>query len=192
MLCINTCMRDIITLLEAKDKPQDIEIVQLSYADSDLAPVLSKDNFKFHYGILAHGYADRFNNKQGDANFNYAGYFLHNIFFTQFRSPRRNNIPIAPLGNFIKSKYGSWDSFTDKFTEQALTVQGSGWIYLATDGKIKIIPNHQVRDDIVILVDLWEHSYQNDYGADKSKYIDNIWRIMDWNMLNSRFGRMFK
>jgi superoxide dismutase len=54
----------------------------------------------------------------------------------------------------INAKFGSWEEFTAEFQKQAMTVQGSGWVYLARSGDIKIIPNHQVRDDILILVDL--------------------------------------
>jgi len=35
-------------------------------------------------------------------------------------------------------------------------------------------------------VDWWEHAYQKDYGTNKKKYIDSIWRIMDWDAINRR------
>jgi len=35
-------------------------------------------------------------------------------------------------------------------------------------------------------VDWWEHAYQKDYGTNKKKYVDNIWRIMDWDAINRR------
>ena len=59
-------MRDIITLLEDKAKPQDIEIIPLNFTDSELAPVLSKDTIELHYDKLAKGYAERYNKGEGD------------------------------------------------------------------------------------------------------------------------------
>lgn len=185
-------MRDLLTLLEEKSKPGDIEIVKLSYSLTSLYPVISGNSMRFHYGKLAHAYAEKFNKGEGDKQFNYAGAWLHNLYFTQFRIPRSNNKPNGPIGNLIRSKYKDWDNFKEKFKDEALTVQGSGWIYLARDGSIKKINNHQVRNDILILVDMWEHAYNQDYGSDKKRYLDNIWRIMDWNVLNTRWGQAYK
>ena len=67
-----------------------------------------------------------------------------------------------------------------------MKIQGSGWIYLSKSGTIKTIKNHQIKNDIALLVDMWEHSYQNDYASNKAKYIDSLWRIMDWDAINRR------
>lgn len=182
-------MRDLITLLETTSRSDKIEIVKLAYSESSLAPVMSGSSMRYHYGKLAHGYADRFNKHEGDPGFNYAGAWLHNLYFTQFRTPRTNNEPNGPLGNLIRSKFKTWDDFKEAFKTEALKVQGSGWVYLARDGTIKIIRNHEVKNDILILVDMWEHAYNLDYGADKKRYLDKIWQIMDWNVLNTRWGQ---
>ena len=65
-------------------------------------------------------------------------------------------------------------------------IQGSGWVYLAKNGTIKTIPNHATRGDIVLLVDWWEHAWALDYKSDKAKYLDNIWKILDWDKVNIR------
>lgn len=184
-------MRDLLTLLEEKSKPGDIEPVKLGYSDTSLTPVLGADNLKQHQKLWQ-GYCDRFNKKEGDQEFNYAGYLLHNLFFTQFRQARDNNRPNGPIGNLINSKFKSWENFKEEFASIALDIQGSGWIYLARDGSIKTIPNHQVRSDILILVDWWEHSYLPDYGTDKKRYLQNIWKIIDWNALNTRWAAPYR
>lgn len=179
-------MRDIITILEDKSKPGDIEPVKLSYNDSALSPVLGSASIKQHHKLWT-GYCDRFNRKEGDSQFNYAGYLLHNLYFTQFRSPRTTNAPNGPIGNLINSKFKSWDNFQDKFQEEALKFQGSGWIYLARDGSIKTIVNHALRQDIALICDLWEHAYLPDYGSDKKRYLKSMWKIIDWNAINTRY-----
>ncbi len=50
-----------------------------------------------------------------------------------------------------------------------MKLEGSGWVYLAYDGKIKTIKNHEVRNDILLLVDRWEHAWILDYGSDKKR-----------------------
>jgi superoxide dismutase, Fe-Mn family len=176
-------MRDIIDLLESTKK---LELAKLPYSHSALSPVLSRANIDFHYGKLAKGYVDRYNKGEGDKNFNEAGAFLHNIFFTQFRSPKNGNPPRGKILDIINLHHSSWVDFKKHFKEEALKVQGSGWIYLSKSGQIKTIKNHAKRTDIALLIDMWEHSYQNDYHSDKAKYIDSLWRIMNWDAINKR------
>lgn len=185
-------MRDIITLLESKSKDDQLEIIPLNYAVGDLEPVLSSENIRFHYGKLAQGYAERFNNDEGDDQFNYAGAFLHNMLFTQYRESRSNNRPNGPVLTLINTKFKTWEDFKEQFKIEAMKIQGSGWCYLARDGSLKTIPNHEVRDDILLLIDMWEHSFQMDYGSDKSRYLDNIWKIINWSVINLRWGAAYK
>lgn len=185
-------MRDLITLVEAKSNPGEIDIVDLSYSINALAPVISASSMRYHYGKLAHDYADRFNKNKGDRPFNYAGAWLHNVFFTQFRTPRMNNKPNGPVASLIKRKFKDWDNFKEEFEEEALKIHGSGWIYLARDGTLKKIQNHQVKSDILLLVDMWEHAYNMDYGPNKKRYLENIWRIIDWNVINTRWGQAYR
>jgi Fe-Mn family superoxide dismutase len=182
-------MRDIIKLLEEKSKPQDIEIIALNFEPKEVAPVLSKDTIDLHYGKLAHGYAERYNKKEGDPEFNYAGVFLHNLLFTQYREVRSNNQPNGPMFGFINKHFGSYEAMKEKFESEAMPLQGSNWIYLAYDGSIKTIKNHEVRKDILLLIDWWEHAFLLDYGSDKKKYLNEQWKIINWNVINTRWGQ---
>jgi hypothetical protein len=67
-----------------------------------------------------------------------------------------------------------------------MKIQGSGWVYLARNGDIKTIVNHQIKQDIVLLVDWWEHSWALDYQADKKAYLRNIWKIVDWDKISEK------
>jgi Fe-Mn family superoxide dismutase len=174
-------------LFEGKSK--DIEIDPLKFTRKDVEPVMSDDTLNLHYNKLAKGYAKRYNNHEGDRDFNYAGTFLHNIWFDQFRAVRTINKPNGPIANFIEKHYETYGEFQDKFQETAMKIQGSGWVYLAIDGSIKTIPNHEVRDDILLLVDWWEHAWILDYGSDKKEYLKQLWKIIDWNKISTRWGK---
>jgi superoxide dismutase len=69
-----------------------------------------------------------------------------------------------------------------------MAIQGSGWVYLARNGKIKTIVNHEIRSDIILLIDWWEHSYNLQYHEDKKSYLKNIWRAIDWSVINDRIN----
>jgi len=181
-------MRDLITLLESKAK-EDIEIIPLNFTPKDVKSVMGEATLDMHYNKLAKGYATRYNKGEGDPEFNYAGAFLHNLWFPQFREVRNNNTPNGPILSFINKNYGNYDDFQKEFEETAMKIQGSGWAYLATDGKIKTIKNHEVRSDILLLVDWWEHAWVLDYGSDKKKYLKELWKIINWNVISTRLGK---
>ena len=67
-----------------------------------------------------------------------------------------------------------------------MKIQGSGWIYLSKDGSIKVINNHKIKKDIAFLIDWWEHAWALDYQHDKESYLDNMWRIINWELINNR------
>lgn len=171
-------------LLEGK--PNKLEIKPLPYDADALAPSISETTINYHYSKLAKSYAERYNNGEGDADFNEAGVFLHNILFQQYQAPSGTNKPTGGILEFITKHYNDFDKFKEEFAVEAMKIQGSGWVYLATDGKIKTIKNHQVKKDIVLLIDWWEHAWALDYQSDKKKYLENQWKIINWEHVNVR------
>ena len=130
-------MLPFIELLEGK--ATDLAINPLKFTRADVKAVMSDDTLDLHYNKLAKGYAKRYNDKIGDRDFNYAGVFLHNIWFDQFRESRVINKPNGPIASFIEKHYGTYGEFQDKFLDEAMKIQGSGWIYLSDKGTIKTI-----------------------------------------------------
>jgi len=165
-----------------------LEQFPLNYKKDELEPAISEDTMKYHYGKLAKAYVDRYNDNEGDPEFNEAGAYLHNILFAQYQAPTSNNVPKGPAAEFIDKHFKTFDRFKDMFVKEAMAIQGSGWVYLARNGEIKTIKNHQIKNDIIFLVDMWEHSFQFDYGSDKKSYLNNQWKIINWNIISSNLG----
>jgi Fe-Mn family superoxide dismutase len=182
---VSGSMRDLITLVESKSKV-DLELNKLPYARDELAPVMSKATIDYHYATLAKSYVTRYNAGEGDSDFNEAGAYLHNIFFPQLMPPKGANNPTGSAKALIEKKYGSYKQFQEEIKTTAMSIQGSGWVYMSRTGEIKTIRNHQVRKDIALLIDWWEHAWALDYQADKAKYLNNIWRIINWDVVNQR------
>ena len=161
-------------------------LADVPYDYEELSPVMSKETLKYHRDSLASGYVEKYNNKEGDSKFNEAGAYLHNIFFPQLKKPSGSNKPNGNILNFIESNYNSFDNFKQEFKKIAMSVQGSGWVYLDRSGDIKIIKNHKKVTNIVLLVDWWEHAWALDYQSKKDKYLENIWKIIDWRVISER------
>lgn len=177
-------IRETLDLLEAKNQVE-LEQIKLPYARTALSPVMSSSTIDYHYGKLYKGYVDRFNKGEGDRTFNEAGAYLHSILFSQFRNPGTRK-PTGVILSLIQRNHKDYTAFKKAFKEAAMKVQGSGWVYLSKSGQIKTIHNHAKRTDIALLLDMWEHAFNLDYHSDKAKYIDNFWRIIDWDAVNRR------
>lgn len=169
-------------------KKETLSLKSLPYGRNDLSPAISKKTIDYHYAELAQGYVTRFNKSEGDKDFNRAGAFLHNILFPQYQKPTSNNTPTGPAAEFIVKHFKTYEKFKEAFVKVAMAIQGSGWAYLAKNGKIKTIKNHEIKEDIVLLIDWWEHAFQGDYGSDKKSYLNNQWKIINWNVISSRIG----
>ena len=178
-------IRDLITLVEEKSK-DELALHSLPYKKTELDPIMSKRTLDYHYGKLAAGYVKRYNAGEGDSDFNEAGAYLHNLFFPQLQSPTGRNVPKGTCEILINKKYGSFDLFKKEFAKVAMGIQGSGWVYLSRSGDIKTITNHQIKKDVAMIVDWWEHAWTLDYEADKAGYLTNMWKIINWEVVNSR------
>ena len=146
-------MREIIDLVEASTRPAKLETTPLPYSEKALEPVMSKESINYHFEHLAKGYAKKYNAGEGNADFNRAGSFLHNKFFPQLQAPKGANRPRGAVLALIEDNFKTYEDFKIAFKEIAMKIQGSGWVYLSTNGTIKTIANHAVRTDICVLVD---------------------------------------
>lgn len=179
-------IREEINLVEASTRPAKLETTPLPYSETALEPVMSRATIDYHFEHLAKGYAKRYNAGEGNADFNRAGSFLHNKFFPQLQPPKGANRPKGAVLELIEANFKTYEDFKDEFKKVAMAIQGSGWCYLSTQGTIKTIPNHSVRTDIALLLDMWEHSYVLDHLWNKEAYIDSFWKIVNWNVVNER------
>lgn len=174
-------------IVEGKDGRELVQ-EKLKFEKTDLDPVMSQDTLKYHYDGLAAKYFERYNKGEGDADFNYGGSILHNLFFGNLIPPKAANKPSGTSAELIDKKYGSFEKFKDAFEKEFMSAQGSNWIYMDTSGSLRTIHNHEYKTSmkIALLVDAWEHAWALDYQQDKAKYLNNIWRIIDWSVVNDR------
>lgn len=180
-------VEDFVKSVLKESKKKKYTQVRLSFGKKGLDPVMSEDTINYHYGELYKGYVDKSNKREG-GKFQVAGAFLHEIFFSQFKSPRGPNKPEGSFKELVESKYKTYEDFKEKVKESAMAIQGSGWVYVDSKGSIKTIENHEVRKDIILLIDWWEHAWALDYQSNKEKYLDNIYKIIDWEKINSRLA----
>ena len=146
-----------------------------------LEPTLSTRNVNFHLNTLTKGYFDKF--EKTGSTFAFCGAKLHEIWWEQFNGEKGDvSEVVKKLGH-----HESVEEFTNELLELADTLQGNGWI-VVTNNVITTCSNHSWSDfdAIILLIDLWEHAYQVDYGSDKKVYIEKAIDVISWDVIQSR------
>jgi Fe-Mn family superoxide dismutase len=178
-------MQNYIRLFEAESRADHLTLTPLPYKLDELEPVMSAATVDYHYNKLSRAYVDRYNSGEGDSDFNWGGAMLHNLWWPQLRPAKGANKPTGAIAEFINGEFGDYPAFQEKFIEMAMGLQGSGWCYLSRGGDIKTLRNQDYNRSIILAVDMWEHSYILT-RPDKQHYLKNIWRIINWDVVNQR------
>jgi Fe-Mn family superoxide dismutase len=126
---------------------------------------------------------------------NAGGYYNHSLFWKML-TPKRTLMPNLPSGIskiVIDRDFGSFDNFKKLIEQTAKKRFGSGWVWwiVMPDGKTRIVetpyqdnPQMYYDCDILLGIDVWEHAYYLKYKADRMKYVNNIFEIINWEYCN--------
>ena len=100
------------------------------------------------------------------------------------------------VADMINSQFGGFDQFKEQFSKTALTRFGSGWAWLVLDnGKLKIMgtPNQDnpITDGLkpIIMLDVWEHAYYLKYQNKRAEYVENFFKIINWEQADRNLGK---
>jgi len=129
---------------------------------------------------------------------NGGGVYNHNLYW-EVMGPGRGGEPKGPLGEAIKSTFGSFDKFKELFSNAGATRFGSGWAWLvASEGKLLITssPNQdnplmdlsEVKGYPLLCLDVWEHAYYLHYQNRRPDYISAWWNVVNWDEVAKRFA----
>ena len=188
------------------------ELIQLPYNANALAPVISAETIGFHYGKHLQAYVNNLNNllpgsgfeglsleeivaKSEGGIFNNAGQILnHNLYFTQFKAPVKDNVPTGKIADAINAQFSSLEAFKAEFEKKGATLFGSGWVWLSSDkdGKLVITQETNAGNPLtkglnpLLTFDVWEHAYYIDFQNRRPDYLTSLWQIINWNEINNR------
>lgn len=127
------------------------------------------------------------------------GGFVNHSMFWRMLKPNKEGKPNRPKDiakNLIIQHYETYGKFKELIKEAARKRFGSGWIWwvMNRDGSTNILAtpyqDNPYMSDYncypLLGIDVWEHAYYLKYDADRLKYIDNIFNILDWDEINRR------
>ncbi|SHK04064.1 superoxide dismutase [Halomonas caseinilytica] len=189
------------------------ELPVLPYEKNALEPYLSAETLEYHYGKHHQAYVTRLNQlvegtEDADKSlgeiitsssgrlFNEAAQVWNHAFYWHCLSPKGGGRPSGALAEAIDADYGSFEGFKEAFNAMAMDNFGSGWTWLATNGdnSLTIINGDDADCPVahdhtpLLIVDVWEHAYYIDYRHARRKYLENIWKIMNWDFVAQNFA----
>jgi Fe-Mn family superoxide dismutase len=191
----------------------------LPYPYKALEPSISEEIMKLHHDIHHQGYVDGLNKSElmmkkaretknydllkhweSEAAFHGSGHYLHTLFW-EIMTPGGSGMPHGDLLKQLEKDFGSFETFKKQFSEAAKQVQGVGWALLVWSPRARHLEilqtvlhmNLTQWDTIPLLVlDVWEHAYYLQYKTNRSAYIDNWWKIVNWPQVSKRFAEAHK
>jgi Fe-Mn family superoxide dismutase len=126
--------------------------------------------------------------------FEFGGMRNHEYYFTQFEGGAKD-LPEGKLKEMFVTQWGSLDHWYTRFTKIAMT-RGVGWAMLYIDHQTNQLVETWVDEqqlgqladlDIVLALDMWEHSYMLDYPPSRKKeYVDAFFRNLNWEVVAAR------
>lgn len=122
---------------------------------------------------------------------NAGGVYNHQFYFANLINSGEIK-PIGGLSNQIDACFGNYFEFREKFTEEALSVFGSGYAWLVADRRknLHIISTANQDSPLsqnlcpILCIDVWEHAYYLKYYNVRKDYINAWFSIVNWKKAN--------
>ena len=124
---------------------------------------------------------------------NGGGHANHSMFWL-IMGPKKGGEPHGKLADAIKSAFGGFSEFKEKFAAASTGRFGSGWAWLvSSSGKLEITSTPNQDSPLmegkypVFGLDVWEHAYYLKYQNRRPDYITAWWNTVNWDEVEKRF-----
>ena len=196
------------------------ELLPLPYAFDALEPHIDAETMQIHHDKHHQAYVNNLNGAiKGTPNEgksleelvkvagtispavrnNGGGHWNHS-FFWEIIGPNAGGEPQGPIADAIKSTFGSFEEFKEKFNAAGATRFGSGWAWLIVkDGKLEVssTPNQdnplmdvaEVKGTPILGVDVWEHAYYLKYQNRRPDYLKAFWNVVNWTKVAELYAK---
>jgi Fe-Mn family superoxide dismutase len=200
------------------------ELPKLPYPYDALEPHIDAKTMEIHYTKHHQAYIDNVNKAIkgtdlekktvedliGDLNAvpenirtvvrNNGGGHANHSFFWKIMGPNAGGEPKGKLADDIKSTFGSFNDFKEKFAAAGAGRFGSGWAWLVVNnGKLEICSTANQDNPLmgkaiagcegkpVLGLDVWEHSYYLKYQNRRPDYIKAWWNVVNWDAVAKNY-----
>ncbi len=119
---------------------------------------------------------------------------LHELYFANLGGDGKAP---ARVRSALAAAFGSFDTWETEFRKIGQGLGGgSGWVMLGYNHGLKLLENYCMGDHAtapasvtpLLMMDMYEHAYQMDYGAAAAKYIDAFFANLQWDQVAERLS----
>ena len=117
---------------------------------------------------------------------------LHEFYFGNLGGDGKASGPIVPL---LTAAYGSLAAWEQEVRQTGLSLSGgSGWVIVSYSPHERAVHTYWAGDHTqslawgmpLLVMDMYEHAYAIDYGANAKSYIDAFFENLNWDAVNQR------
>ena len=194
--------------------------IELKYDFKDLEPNIDEETMYTHYNKHYNTYTENLSNAlehlpefkdmdiisilkniKEDNNYymairnNGGGYLNHSMYFDML-TPKSTPLP-NNLEEKINENFTTFDNFKSEIISKGLSHFGSGWVWVILENdKLKIITTNNQDNPYmfgqtpIMGIDLWEHAYYLKYKNLRKDYLENIFNIIDWNIVENYYNNL--
>lgn len=207
--------------------PSEYGVEPLGYAFQALEPHFDARTMEIHHGRHYAGYVNNLNAALREAGLGRpgpletlvagvtrlpegvrtavrrqgGGAFNHELFWS-ILTPGGANHPVGYLGQKLEEDFGGYEAFQAAFTQAALGVFGSGWVWLCAGEDeglfLTTTPNQDcpLMDGLVersgrplLGLDVWEHAYYLKYQNRRADYVAAFWKVLNWDQVEANYAQ---
>ncbi|MFT7653862.1 MAG: Fe-Mn family superoxide dismutase [Limisphaerales bacterium] len=121
---------------------------------------------------------------------------LHELYFENLGGDGKAG---AGARKLIADSFGSFDRWETEYRRIAAGLGGgSGWVMLGFNRHFRVLENYWMADHMhgpattepLLVMDMYEHSYQMDYGAATARYVDAFFANINWDAVMGRVNAL--
>lgn len=187
----------------------------LKYDKTALEPTISAKTIEYHYGKHLQTYIDNLNKlidgtpyqgksleeivrTSNGALFNNAAQSWNHIFYFEQFTATPHEPPFNTFPKLFTDRFESMEQMKKEMNDAGALLFGSGWVWLSVTPKGELVIEKLgnagcplTEGNIPLLtIDVWEHAYYLDYKNRRAEYLQNIWKLIDWNVVIARYHRI--
>ncbi|KAJ3325933.1 hypothetical protein HDV06_002318 [Boothiomyces sp. JEL0866] len=207
---------------------QSFQLPDLPYAYDALEPYLDARTMELHHSKHFKAYTDNLNAaistlegysnlnslltdiaqgkfKDGTVIRNNGGGFINHKYYFETLTPSPKLVTTSNFYKTVSTTFGSFNDFKSIFQAKALSVFGSGWVFLVwipSTMKLEIVttPNQDIPQfapgyaeldpQILIALDVWEHAYYLSYQNQRKAYVEAWFKVLDYEKISKVYDSL--
>ena len=141
--------------------------------------------------------ASKYRELKMDETYNMNSIYLHELYFANIASPNSELSMDSLVYMRLSRDWGTFDAWQRDFLACCMSAR-DGWAVCSFNTYIQGYVNSIIDENAitvpvgsypVIVMDVHEHSYYHDYLNNRKKYVYNMMRELNWDVIENRFRR---